>query len=167
MKKTILFIFILLITMSLNSCASRKVQIDKTNIKKDSLVETKVLVTTTENNKKTDSTNINITIVSDEIVITPIDTCKDIIVEGKHYRNVVLKIKKSKVNTLYTNNKTESNIKRKDSAATVKVNKTEDIHVLNKKTKKETNYWLIIWLFILILILYLLWRNRPSLLKLL
>lgn len=161
MKKYILLLILF------TSCASRHVQIDKLEVKKDSIVETKVAVTTVENKIKTDSTNIITTIDNSEITITPIDTCKEIIVEGKVYKNVVLKIKKNKANTLYTNNKTESNNKRVDSVATIKVNKTEKVSGKNKTIEKQANYWWILWLLLLILILYQLWRNRLSLLKLL
>lgn len=162
MKKLILLFLIVL-----TSCASRQVQVDKLDIKKDSVAETKVTVTTIENKIKTDSTNIIATIDNSEITITPIDTCKEIIVEGKVYKNVVLKIKKNKANTLYTNNKTESNNKHVDSVATIKVNKTEKVSGKNKTIEKQANYWWILWLLLLILILYQLWRNRLSLLKLL
>jgi hypothetical protein len=162
MKKLILLFLIIL-----TSCASRHVQVNKLDIKKDSVAETKVLVTTIENKEKTDSTNIITTIDNSEIVITPIDTCKEIVVEGKVYKNVILRIKKNKVNTLYTNNKRESNNKRKDSVATIKVNKTETVSGKNKTIDKPANYWWILWLLLLILILYQLWRNRLSLLKLL
>ena len=162
MKKLILLFLIIL-----TSCASRNVQVNKIDIKKDSVAETKVLVTTVETKTKTDSTNIVTTIDNSEIIITPIDTCKEIVVEGKVYKNVVLRIKKNKVNTLYTNNKRESNNKRKDSVAVVKVNKTETVSGKNKTIEKEANYWWILWILLLILILYQLWRNRLSLLKLL
>jgi len=162
MKKLILLFLIVL-----TSCASRQVQVDKIDIKKDSVAETKITVTTIENKIKTDSTNVITTIDNSEITITPIDTCKEIIVEGKVYKNVILKIKKNKANTLYTNNKTESNNKRVDSVATIKVNKTETVSGKNKTIDRKANYWWILWLLLLILILYQLWRNRLSLLKLL
>lgn len=162
MKKLILLFLIIL-----TSCASRNVQVNKLDTKKDSIAETKIVVATIEVKEKTDSTNIVTNIDSSEITITPIDTCKEIIVEGKVYKNVVLKIKKNKVNTLFTNNKKESNTKRMDSTATIKVNKTERTSGKNKTIDKEANYWWILWLILLILILYRLWRNRLSLLKLL
>ena len=162
MKKLILLFLIIL-----TSCASRNVQVNKLDTKKDSIAETKIVVATVEVKEKTDSTNIVTSIDSSEITITPIDTCKEIIVEGKVYKNVVLKIKKNKVNTLYTNNKKESNTKRMDSTATIKVNKTEKTSGKNKTIDKEANYWWILWLILLILILYRLWQNRLSLLKLL
>ena len=160
MKKIIL-LFILVLT----SCASRKVHIDKIDIKKDSVVETKVEVTTIENEEKTDSTNIVTTIDNSEITITPIDTCKEIVVDGKVYKNVVLKIKKNKVNTLYTNNKTESNNKRVDSVATVKTEVKERTVGKTKTIDKKANYWIWLWLLLLILILYLLWRNKTWILR--
>jgi hypothetical protein len=162
MKKLILLFLIVL-----TSCGSRKVQVDKLDIKKDSVAETKIAVTTIETKQKTDSTNIVTTIDNSEITITPIDTCKEIVVEGRVYKNVVLKIKKNKVNTSYTNNKTESNNKRMDSVATIKVNKTEKVSGKNKTIDKKADYSWILWLLLLILILYQLWRNRLSLLKLL
>ena len=162
MKKLILLFLIIL-----TSCASRHVQVDKLDVKKDSVAETKVLVTTIENKEKTDSTNIVTTIDNSETTITPIDTCKEIIVEGKVYKNVVLRIKKNKVNTLYTNNKRESNNKRKDSVTVIKVEEKEHVVAKGKKIDKPVNYWWILWLLLLILILYQLWRNRLSLLKLL
>ena len=161
--KNIILLFLIILT----SCASRHVQVDKVDIKKDSVVETKVIVTTIENKINTDSTNINTTTDCSEIIITPIDSSKTIIVDGKSYRNVVLKIKKSKTNTSYTNNKRESNNKRKDSIAVIKAEKTERVVGKNKTIEKSVNYWWLLWLIILILILYLLWRNRLSLLKLL
>lgn len=160
MKKLILLFLIVL-----TSCATRKVSIEKIDIKKDSIVEVEVKVITIESKVKTDSTKINTTTDYSEITIIPIDSSKTIIVDGKSYKNVVIKIKKNKVNTLYTNNKKESNNKRVDSVATTKVNKTETTSVKNKIIDKKANYWWILWLLLLMLILYLLWRNKLWLLK--
>ena len=90
----------ILVSLILFSCGARKVDIQKTTVKKDSIATTEVKVITIENKEKTDSTNIAPTIDSSEITITPIDSCKEIIVDGKSYKNVVLKIKKIKL-TLY------------------------------------------------------------------
>jgi hypothetical protein len=162
MKK---IIFIILI--ALTSCSSRKVLIDKTDIKKDSIAETKVVVTKIDTTNKTDSTKVAIDTDSSEIVITPIDSSKTIIVDGKTYKNVVLKIKKNKSNTLYTNNKKESNIKRIDSVATSKTKTKEHQVDKTKIIDKEQNYWSLFWWILLILIIYLLWRNKPWLLNVL
>ena len=158
------YIYYIVLSLLLFSCASRQVQVDKIDIKKDSIAETKVTVITIENKIKTDSTNIITTIDNSEITITPIDTCKEIIVEGKAYKNVVLKIKKNKSNTLYTNNKKESNTIQKDSLAITNTKTSERVIGKTKQIDKKANYWWIVWLLILIIILYLLWRNRRLLL---
>lgn len=160
MKKLLLIICLVLI-----SCGSRKVTVDKLNIKKDSTATTEIKVITVEAKQKTDSTNIVTTVDSNDVTITPIDTCKEIIVEGKVYKNVVLKIKKNKTSTLYTNNKKESETKRIDSTATSKVIKKEVVDSKLKTVDKKANYCWVIWLLLLILILYLLWRNRLRLLS--
>jgi len=158
---------VLLVILVLTSCASRKVHVDKVDIKKDSIVETKVEVTTIENKEKTDSTNIVINADCSEITITPIDSGKTILVDGKSYKNVVLKIKKTKTNTLYTNKKKESNSKRVDSIATIKAEVKERTVGKTKTVDKKANYWFLFYWLILILILYLLWRNRQRVFNLL
>ena len=163
MKKVIILASLLLLV----SCGARKVDVAKIDIKKDSIAETKVTVATIENKIKTDSTNIVTNMDSSEITITPIDSSKTIMVDGKSYKNVVLKIKKIKANTLYINNKKESETKHKDSTATTKVEVKEQSTTKTKTIDKKANYWVLFYWLILILILYLLWRNRLSLVKLL
>jgi len=163
MIKKLIFIVIVFLT----SCASRKVLVDKTDIKKDSIVKTEVKVTTVEDKQKTDSTNIITNIDSSEIVITPIDSSKTIMVDGKSYKNVVLKIKKSKTNSLYINKKKESNAKRIDSTEVHDTKVKERMKGKTKIVDKKTDY--VLWgsWIILILILYLLWRNKHRILNIL
>jgi hypothetical protein len=161
--KKIIFIIVILLT----SCSSRKVLVDKTDIKKDSVAETKVVVTKIDTVNKTDSTKVIINTDNSEIVITPIDSSKTIIVDGKSYKNVVLRIKKNKSNTIYTNNKKESSIKRIDSVATSKTETKEHQVAKTKIIDKEQNYWFLVWWILLILIIYLLWRNKQRLLNVL
>lgn len=149
MKKYIL----ILITLCAISCASRKVNIEKIDIKKDSVAETKVTVTTVENKIKTDSTNITTSIEGSEIIITPIDSSKIIIVEGKSYKNVVLKIKKIKSNSLYANNKNESQNKRTDSVASTKVDKKEVVDGKTKSIDKKENIVVNVVVYSLLLLL--------------
>jgi len=160
MKKIILLLLILIFT----GCGSRKVAIDKLSIKKDSVVEAKITVTTLEKKEKVDSTNIFTTVDTDEITITPIDTCKNIVVNGKVYKNVILRIKKTKSNTLYTNKNKVSETKLKDSVATIKTTKTETSESKSKQVHKSASYSWIIWVLLLLLILYILWRNKRRLL---
>jgi hypothetical protein len=158
---------ILLFLITLTSCASRQTKIDKLVVKKDSVTETKAVLTVTETKEKTDSTNIITMVDSSEVMITPIDTCKEIVVDGKVYKNVVLRIKKNKVNTSYTNNKRESNIKRTDSIGTTKTSVTEDTVEKIKTIDKKTNYWTLFYWIILFIIIYLLYKNRKRVFDLL
>jgi hypothetical protein len=158
---------ILLLLVVLTSCASRKVDVSKTEIKKDSIVETKVEVKTLEVKNTTDSTNIVTEINTDEICIEPLDSTKEMVVDGKIYKNVVLKIKKNKVNTSYTNNKRESNIKHMDSISASKASVKENIVTKTKNIDKKANYWSLLWLLLLLLIMYLLWRNKQRILNVL
>lgn len=158
---------ILLLLVVLTSCASRKVDVSKTEIKKDSIVETKVEVKTLEVKNTTDSTNIITEINTDEVCIEPLDSTKEMVVDGKIYKNVVLKIKKNKVNTSYTNNKRESNIKHMDSISASKASVKENIVTKTKNIDKKANYWSLLWLLLLLLIMYLLWRNKQRILNVL
>ena len=158
---------ILLLLVVLTSCASRKVDVSKTEIKKDSIIETKVEVKTLEVKNTTDSTNIVTEINTDEVCIEPLDSTKEMVVDGKIYKNVVLKIKKNKVNTSYTNNKRESNIKHMDSISASKASVKENIVTKTKNIDKKANYWSLLWLLLLLLIMYLLWRNKQRILNVL
>lgn len=159
--------FILLIFLVLMSCGTRKVDVSKIEIKKDSVVETKVVVQTLETKDVIDSTNITTEVNTDEICIEPLDSTKEMVVDGKIYKNVSLRIKKNKVNTSYRNNKTESNIKRTDSVSTSKTDVKESTVANAKNINRKANYWGLLWLLLLILIMYLLWRNKRRLLNLL
>lgn len=141
MKKLI----IILLSLTLFSCASRKVDIDikkkdstSIDVKKDIVVKT------------TDSAFSNIAVSkseTDEVIITPIDSTKEIIVNGKKYFNVVLKHKKSK-NSTYTNN-TGKVVKKENRVS----NTTSKKRVATKDKEKNVDVNNnAIWLFILALI---------------
>ena len=89
------------------------------------------------------------------MTMQPIDTCKEMIIEGKHYKNVILKIKKIKTNSLYTNKKKESETKRIDSTAKSIVIKKEDIDgkskVIDKKESITGN--IVVYSLLLLLII--------------
>ena len=161
----ILVLISCIIVSTTSSCASRKVSVEKLNAKSDSIVNTEVKVVTIENKIKTDSTNITTNIDSSEITITPIDSSKTILVDGKSYKNVVLNIKRSKTNSLYTNNKKEVQVRQKDSAVVTETKVKKQTTNKNKTIDKKANYWHLLYWLILISILYLLWRNKLWLLK--
>ena len=161
----ILVLLSCVLVSAISSCASRKIIVDKVDIKKDSIVETKVKVIVTETEKKSDSTNIFITNENSELTITPIDTTKEILVNGVSYKNVILNVKKNKTNVSYSNKNKESYTKSKDSTSANKIVKTEVVKTKQKKIDKKQNYWVFILPILLLIILYLLWQNKTWLLK--
>ena len=136
------------ITM-LSSCGTRKVIID--DVKKDSISETVVKIAIVEDIKIETKNDI----ITDEFTITPLDTCKDIVVNGITYKNVTINYKKTKDNTIQV----------QDIKVAKNELKTQDTKVTqNRKVKhieKTSNpfLWLLIPTIILILI-YFIWRSK-------
>ena len=132
------------ITM-LSSCGTRKVVIDE--VKKDSLSQISIKIETKEDIKIETKNDI----ITDEFIITPLDTCKDIVVNGITYRNVVLRHINTKDNSLYKKDIKVSKIEDKQQTTKVKENtKVKNI----EKTSNPIGYILII------IIIYLVWQNR-------
>jgi len=145
-------ILISTLVVVLTSCSSRKVVIDE--VRKDSVshISTKIetdIVSNVEN--KND-------IITDEFTITPLDTCKDIVIDGKVYKNVTINYKKTKDRSVYTEKKIESKIE----------DKQHSIKIIEKTKKKEVErksfsfIWIIIISFIIVV-----WLNKQYLLSLL
>ncbi len=144
----------ILVSLVFLSCASRKVDVDIK--KKDS---TTVQITKEITTKKTDSTSNNLVIdktETDELIIVPIDSTKEIVVNGKKYFNAVLKYKKVRNNT-YNNNKVKVS-KIEDKA--VKTNNRTTLKTKNKTKKIETNNTIIYISLLLLFILLLIIGNR-------
>jgi len=150
----------ILVSLFLIGCASRKVDIKTTDIKKDSLVETKIDLTENKVKDSTAETNTKTIVNIDEIIIKPLDSLKEFIVEGKTYKNVVLSYKKTKSNSLY-NNKikvSENTLKHVKTDSKVKTSVKENIK--EKQIDKKANYFVYLWFILGIIILYLLWRSK-------
>jgi len=129
----------------LSSCSTRKVVIEE--VKKDSLSQIYTKIETKEDIKIETKNDI----VTDEFIITPLDTCKDIVVNGIRYRNVVLRHINTKDNSLYKKDIKVSKIEDKQQTTKVKENtKVKNI----EKTSNPIGYILII------IIIYLVWQNR-------
>ena len=138
---------IVVITM-LSSCGTRKVAIQE--VKKDSLSQIYTKIVTNELTNSETKNNI----IIDEFIITPLDTCNDIVVNGVKYRNVVLRHINTKDNSLRTEQKIVSKIE--DKQQIVKTSYKE-----NKKDieRKQNNFLYFIPILILLLI-YFIWRNK-------
>jgi len=120
------------ITM-LSSCGTRKVVIDE--VKKDSLsqISTKTII------DKLSRTETKNDIITDEFTITPLDTCKDIVVNGITYKNVVLRYKKTKDNTIQVQDiKVSKNELKVQDTKVTQNRKVKDIE------KTSNPYWLLL-----------------------
>lgn len=139
MKKIIILSLILSIFGT--SCASRKVSVDKVDsvVKIDSTSVTKQEVVTTQDN------HVSVVTDTDELEIIPIDTTKSIEVDGKKYKNVKLRYKKTKKVLVDTTKiKTSENVLIE---ATVK--KSAKIEMVKKDIDKQSNNW---WWFLILLL---------------
>jgi hypothetical protein len=138
----------ILVSLILFSCSSRKVAIQET--KKDSLkqIETKIVT------KEEINISIKNDIYTDEFTITPLDTLKDIVVNGITYKNVVLRYKKVKDNSLHIEKKTivKNELKKELTKTSVKEFK--------KDIDRKQNYWNYLWLLLIPICYYLYKRFR-------
>jgi hypothetical protein len=129
----------------LSSCSTRKVVIEE--VKKDSLSQIYTKIETKEDIKIETKNDI----VTDEFIITPLDTCKDIVINGITYKNVVLRHINTKDNSLHKEDIKVSKIEDKQQTTKIKENtKVKNI----EKTSNPIGYILII------IIIYLVWQNR-------
>ena len=119
------------------SCGARKVDIEKLSIKKDSTTTTNTAVVIDIEKKSIDVTNIKVHVETDEITLTPIDTSKEMVIDGKKYKNAIIGHKRVKDNSLYTNNKKESETKRTDSVVAIVAIKKETIKEQSKFIDKK------------------------------
>jgi hypothetical protein len=119
------------ITM-LSSCASRKVITDKLVIKSDSIS----IVKDTLSIKVVDSSYVKKEAILEDIIIKPIDSCAEFIVDGKVYKNVTITIKKQTNSNIHSKSKkTDLSMSKTQKTAV----KTETI-VKKKEIVKKANY---------------------------
>ena len=132
-------LYILIISLFLFSCGSRKAIVNKAEIKQETSKET----TTT----LTDSSNVTIKydITTDLLTVFAKDTLKPFTYNGNTYFNAVLRHEKKKDNTLYTK---QNNVKYKQVikyvTKTITVTKTKEV------IKKESYFKYIIFLLLLV-----------------
>ena len=134
-------LILLLLSVSLFSCASRKVAVNKTQI------ETKIDSVAVE---KKDSVSVKQNAISikeniDEVEIVPIDSTQPIIIGDKKYYNAILRIKKTRRQVLDTSKVTVSQSYEKK----VSVKKDLKSKVFDKKVEKKANYWVLLWLLLI------------------
>jgi hypothetical protein len=139
-KGSIVFwLLVIIISAILSSCSTRKVIVD--NVKKDSLSQISTKIVTEKDVK------IENNITTDEFTITPLDTCKDVVVNGIKYRNAILNYKKTKDNTVKSIKVSEEKLKVQDTKVT-QSKKVKDI----EKTSPSL-LWLLLIPIVLLIIL--------------
>ena len=144
-NKTLLILFLIVVLpILLCSCGARKVDKSKTT--------TTEVATIVDSSKTTTKVDSNIKIVdtseSDEVTISPADTSKVMIVNGKTYKNVVLK--RSKVKNNITTDKTiiASQIKQNNVKTAIVKNKVVEQKVTERESVVKWWWWLILLLLI-------------------
>jgi len=144
MKK---YLFLLLI---LTSCGSRKTNTEK--VKEEVKIETSE--TTTD--KSIIETNVKVIDCTDtqEQIIEPIDNTKEIVIDGKTYKNVRFKTLKKKNNISTTQKEVIQNnvVKKANTKAETKIDKKV------KQTERKSSYWWLLW-FLLIIPIYYFYRK--------
>ena len=132
------------------SCAARKVAVTKNQVQTytDSVViEKKDSVVVQQN-------AIIITDSSEEIELTPIDTAKPIIIGETKYFNAVVKLKKIRKSLVDTTKVVTTQSAQKQ----VSVKKDIKAKGFEKKVEKKANYLFYIWLCLIPICLWLIWR---------
>lgn len=123
------------------SCASRKVDVSKVTevAKLDSSVVVKVDGTYVKDN------NVIVVESSDEIEYVAQDTSKPMQIDGKLFKNVIIKSKKSKKTTI-------DKTKEKEQVSSIKklnVKKEATKKIFKKKIDKKANYFVYLWLLLI------------------
>ena len=140
MKKILILLSVLLV-----SCAARKTDVNK----EDSVTKIDSTSVTKKETVATKDNYVSITTNTDELEIIPIDTSKCIEVDGKKYRNVKLKYKKTKKVLVDT---TKIKVSEK-VLIKANVKKATSVKTFKKNIDKKADYSIYLgWFLILLLI---------------
>lgn len=143
----VILIVILAVTCS---CGIRKTQTEK--VKEVQKIETSEITT----DKSTIETNVKVIDCTDtsEQIIEPIDNTKEIVIDGKVYKNVRFKTLKKKNNISIDKKENIQNnvVKKANTKAETKIDKKV------KQTERKSSYWWLLW-FLLIIPIYYLYRK--------
>lgn len=144
------YLALVLVIPLLFSCAARKVAVSKTQTQTytDSVVVEK---------KDSVSVQQNAIVVVDsteEIEVTPIDTTKPIVIGETKYFNAKVKVRKIRKRT------TDSStiVVAKSSEKQIGVKKEVKQKTFDKKVEKKANYLFYLWLLLIPIVLWLIWR---------
>jgi len=152
-QNNILLVAILLALITvivLTSCGSRKVQKSET---KEQEQKTEKITLETET-RVIDNSKIVDTSTTDEIEIIPVDNTLPFTINGKEYKNVKIRHKKSKNNISIAKDVKVQHNAQKSDVVTVKSNRIIEV----KQTERKESYWWLLW-FLLLIPAYYLWRK--------
>lgn len=156
----------ILVSIIFISCGARKV--NKTNLeeKKDSVsvVDVKTEIKTNENTEIDNNSKIDKT--EEEFIIEPIDNTKEIVVNGKTYKNVKIRHKKIKDNSLHINQKKVSKNALKQQIKHNKQVISKRKVFIEKKIDKKESLVKYFYLLLLIILLYIIYKYRYYIFKL-
>lgn len=158
-------LFYILVSLLFISCGSRKVNKTTVEEKKDSIsvIDVKTEVKTNENTEINNNSKIDKT--EDEIIIEPIDNTKEIVVNGKTYKNVKIRHKKTKDNSLHINQKKVSkNALKQQIRHSKQVVSTSKV-LKEKKIDKKQSLVIYFYLLLLIILLYIIYKYRFNIIK--
>lgn len=144
------YLILVLAIPLLFSCAARKVAVSKTQTQTytDSVaVEKKDSVSVQQN-------AIVVVDSTEEIEVTPINTAKPIIIGDTKYYNAKVKVRKIRKRT--TDSSTIVVVKSSEQQVSVKKEVKEK--TFEKKVDKKANYLFYLWLLLILLGLWLIWR---------
>ena len=156
----------ILVSIVFLSCGSRKVSKSNLEEKKDSVsvVDVKTEIKTNENTEINNNSKIDKT--EEEFIIEPIDNTKEIVVNGKTYKNVKIRHKKTKDNSLHINKKKVSkNALKQQIKHSKQVVSTSKV-LKEKKIDKKESLVIYIYYLIIFIILYIIYKYRFNILKL-
>jgi preprotein translocase subunit SecF len=156
----------ILVSIIFISCGARKV--NKTNLeeKKDSVsvVDVKTEIKTNENTEINNNSKIDKT--EEEFIFEPIDNTLPFIVNSKIYKNVKIRHKKTKDNSLHINQKKVSqNALKQQIKHSKQVVSTSKV-LKEKKIDKKESLVIYIYYLIIFIILYIIYKYRFNILKL-
>ena len=131
----------LIILLLITSCASRKVDVVKQEIKTKTDSTSVVRIDSTSTINK----NVYISENTEELEIKPLDTTKSFVVNGKTYFNAVLRYKKANKVLVDTSKKIVS----KNVLKQVSKSKQESKNIKEKTIDKKANYFVYLWLLLI------------------
>lgn len=132
----------LIAAIVLTSCGSRKVA--KSETKEQEQITEKITLET--ETRVTDNTKIVDTSTTDEIEIVPVDNSLPFTINGKEYKNVKIRHKKSKNNISINKDVKVQHKAQKEGIVMVKRSKIIEV----KQTERKESYWWLLWLLLLI-----------------